>query len=100
MWENSAMRLVPYFATALLAAGIVLVPPAVAQPRRTADLLWQNTNGQVHYWVPSGGMPLKNADVRTPVGSDWAMRGIGDVNGDGTDDLVWQLRKSLEIFGV
>lgn len=25
-----------------------------------------------------------------PVTHDWNLRGVGDVNGDGTDDLVWQ----------
>jgi FG-GAP-like repeat len=45
--------------------------------------------GQVSYGstAGSGGEPTIN--VHTPVTADWRLIGVGDVDGDGTDDMVW-----------
>jgi VCBS repeat protein len=57
-----------------------------------ADLVWQNTSdGRVAVWVMHGTMLLTFGVVNyIPVASQWHIRGVGDVNGDGRADLVWQ----------
>ena len=67
------------------------VPVAEAQPRGTADIVWQHVSGQVHYWAMWLGQRVAGGvNISTPVAGDWALRGVGDVNGDGTADIVWQ----------
>jgi hypothetical protein len=56
----------------------------------TADIIWQNTNGQVHYWPMRDGKRQGGINIDNPVTSSWTLRGVGDVDGDGTDDIVWQ----------
>ena len=58
----------------------------------TDDIVWQHIGGQVHYWPMQNGQRQGGFDVGSsgPVGNDWVLRGVGDVNGDGTDDIVWQ----------
>ena len=33
---------------------------------------------------------VSSANIFTPVGPGWTVRAIGDVDGDGTDDIIWQ----------
>ena len=47
----------------------------------TADIVWQNNSGQVHYWPMQGGQRQGGINIHTPVGSGWTLRGVGDVNG-------------------
>jgi hypothetical protein len=65
--------------TVLVAALAVQV--AEAQPRGTADIVWQRYSGQVHYWRMQGGQPTGGFDIGSPVGGDWTLRGVGDVEG-------------------
>ncbi len=58
--------------------------------RNSDDLVWQNSAGQVHYWAIKHGVRTDGFDVDTPVDPDWALRGVGDINDDGTEDIVWQ----------
>jgi hypothetical protein len=55
----------------------------------TDDIVWQHSSGQVHYWPMQNGHRTGGINIHTPVGPDWALRGVGDVNGDGTEDIVW-----------
>jgi hypothetical protein len=57
---------------------------------RHDDIVWQHAGGQVHYWPIVNGVRTGGINIHTPVGADWTLRGVGDVNGDGNDDLVWQ----------
>lgn len=59
---------------------------------KTDDIIWQHSNGTVHYWTIRNGQRLGGFDVggTGPVGSDWRLIGAGDLNGDGTDDIIWQ----------
>jgi Common central domain of tyrosinase/Polyphenol oxidase middle domain len=91
LWGGNAMfnlRLFCAAITVLVAALAVQV--AEAQPRGTADIVWQHVGGQVHYWPMQGGQRTGGVHVFTPVSGDWALRGVGDVDGDGTADIVWQ----------
>ena len=55
-----------------------------------ADILWQNTNGQVAIWdmngisIVDGGMPTLNP------GSAWQIEGSGNFFGNGQTDILWQ----------
>ncbi len=55
-----------------------------------ADIIWQHNSGQVHYWPMKDGVRQGGYNIYTPVDSTWTLRGVGDMNGDGTDDIVWQ----------
>ena len=39
---------------------------------------------------PRNGQRTGGYNIYTPVGNDWRLTGVGDVDGDGTDDIVWQ----------
>ena len=59
-----------------------------------SDMVWQNvTTGQVNvnYFGP-GGASIIGFNVLYPAGSTtgWHIVGVGDFNGDGVPDLVWQ----------
>jgi len=58
----------------------------VAPPAASADV---NT-AQVHYWSMSNGQRTGGFNIYTPVSFAWHLKGVGDVNGDGTDDIIWQ----------
>ncbi len=51
-----------------------------------------SNNGLVHYWSMDNGQRTGGFDIYTPVSGNWSFKGIGDVNGDGADDVVWQNR--------
>ncbi len=57
------------------------------------DLLWQHqTTGDLAAWVMDGATQVAGTAL-TPsqVGdTDWKIAGAGDLDGDGSDDLVWQ----------
>ncbi|MES2673834.1 MAG: FG-GAP-like repeat-containing protein [Pseudomonadota bacterium] len=59
---------------------------------RTDDIIWQHANGTVHYWPILNGQRQGGFNIGGigPVGSDWRLIGAGDLNGDGTDDIIWQ----------
>ncbi len=60
----------------------------------TDDIVWQEDNGQVYYWPILNGHRTENSEdgikISTPIGKDWHFKGVGDVDGDGTDNIVWQ----------
>jgi len=62
----------------------------------TDDIIWQivdilhKDNGQLHYWRMINGERVVGINIHIPVGPEWQVRGVGDVDGDGTDDIVWQ----------
>src|SRR5262245_54627224 len=91
LWGGNAMSNIRLFwaATTVLVAALA-VQVGEAEPRGTADIVWQHVSGQVHYWSMQGGQRTGGVNVATPVGNDWALRGVGDVTGDGTADIVWQ----------
>ncbi|MBV9978310.1 MAG: VCBS repeat-containing protein [Hyphomicrobiales bacterium] len=62
---------------------------------QNADLLWRNANGSVIDWTMNGAQIASIQNVTlggapaTPDAS-WNVAGIGDFNGDGKSDILWQ----------
>jgi hypothetical protein len=56
-----------------------------------ADLLFQNTAGQIAVWYMNGGGSFTGSAFIYSGGlGDWKLRGIADMNGDGNTDLLFQ----------
>ena len=57
------------------------------------DLVWRHqTTGQVSTWLMNGTRMVSGVLLTPGVVSDlnWKLKAIGDLSGDGVDDLVWQ----------
>jgi hypothetical protein len=56
------------------------------------DILWQKTDGTITNWLgtASGGFAANQANLWANAGAAWHVAGIGDFNGDGRDDVIWQ----------
>lgn len=56
------------------------------------DILWRNDDGTVTEWLALGnGSFVSNDSLATyGVSNAWHISGIGDVNGDGRDDILWR----------
>ena len=60
---------------------------------RRADIVWQNqATGGLGAWLLSDATVIRQQNLSTSVVSDlnWTIRGVGDTNGDGYADLLWQ----------
>ena len=56
----------------------------------TDDIVWQHTDGQTHYWPIERGNRVGGINIHAPIGSNWVLKGVGDLNGDENDDIIWQ----------
>ena len=57
------------------------------------DLLWRQTNpltGQNRVWMMDGLQRTQGSAIPLFPGAEWIPAGIGDLNGDGRDDIVWR----------
>jgi hypothetical protein len=56
------------------------------------DLVWQHTDGWLAVWYMNGSTQgwSQLLDPGQVAGYDWKIVGVGDFNGDGKPDLVWQ----------
>jgi hypothetical protein len=65
------------------------------------DLIWQNTTtGQVYYWLMDG-LALSSSGYLyngNPVGLQWQIAGVGDMNSDGKPDLIWRNTSTGTIY--
>jgi hypothetical protein len=52
--------------------------------------VWQFSNGQAGVWLMNGTEITTAAALGGANGTNFAVRGIGDLNGDGRGDIVWQ----------
>ena len=58
-----------------------------------ADIIWQNhATGGLGAWLLNGHVVVGQQNLSVSVMTDlnWKIRGVGDANGDGTADLIWQ----------
>src|SRR5204863_6084240 len=57
-----------------------------------ADLLLQNTQtGAINAWLMNGAsIRAGSGNITTLSPTRWSFAGIGDVDGDGTADVVWR----------
>ncbi|CAN5732728.1 hypothetical protein BH24ACI5_BH24ACI5_08000 [soil metagenome] len=62
-----------------------------------ADLIWRNTDGRLAAWTMQGGVPQAAQVLILPGGATavqhdpgWQIRAVGDLDGDGKADLIWQ----------
>jgi hypothetical protein len=56
------------------------------------DLLWRHQDGTLSNWLgkAGGGFTVNDHAAKTYVPNAWTVTGVGDFNGDGRDDLLWQ----------
>ena len=52
-----------------------------------SDILFQHTDGRTHGWAVNGGSLLTSTPL-TSLGSSYRVKGIGDFNAGGSDDLL------------
>jgi len=56
------------------------------------DILWRNNDGRITDWLglANGGYFDNAGASSTFVPLSWQIAGIGDINGDGRDDIIWR----------
>lgn len=55
-----------------------------------ADLIWQNTLGQVYTWFMNADNSIAGSFATYAGVSEWRVVAAGDIDGDDIPDLVWQ----------
>ena len=55
-----------------------------------ADILWQNTNGQIALWNMNGTNIIGGGVLSSNPGPSWKAVGTGDFNADGAADILFQ----------
>jgi len=57
-----------------------------------SDILWRHESGVFNYWhgQPNGGFVTNDPDSSFQLVASWNVAGLGDFDGDGRDDILWQ----------
>ncbi|QIL01816.1 hypothetical protein G7078_02790 [Sphingomonas sinipercae] len=57
-----------------------------------ADILWQSTAGTLTNWLgnPDGSFTDNFVNTGQVIPQGWELVGVGDLNGDGRDDILWR----------
>ena len=57
-----------------------------------ADILWRSDTGAISDWLgnATGGFTNNDANAATWAPTNWHVVGVGDFNGDATDDILWR----------
>ena len=70
---------------------IVGVGDVDRDPKRTDDIVWRNINsGRVTYWSMRDGKYGSGGDINGRPDKTWTAEDVGDITGDGTDDIIWR----------
>ena len=78
--------------------------PAIVDvdPDDKADLLFRNSvTGEIYVWLLDGITPidgLNGGSVISSMPPEWHIIGMGDFDGDGSDDLVWRHTVTGQIY--
>lgn len=65
------------------------------------DLVWQTkdgSHGAVHYWRIRQGLRASTGAIGEFASDHWRPAGLTDLDGDGTDDLIWQNTSSKQVW--
>ncbi|NJM47004.1 MAG: hypothetical protein HC860_13300 [Alkalinema sp. RU_4_3] len=68
-----------------------------SRPDSTADVLWRKADGAVGFWSLEGTEFGSETTIAQPVGSNYQMEAIGDLSGDGTEDILWRDTTTNEV---
>jgi len=63
-----------------------------------AKLFWQSTSGILYSWALKDDGTVRcggSISEQTLAPSSWVIRGVGDINKDGLDDLIWQSNSGI-----
>lgn len=62
-----------------------------------SNLWWRNSNAAMAGIWQMNGVDISSVNPYNNVGTDWSVQGIGDLNDDGEDDLIWRNQRTGDV---